>query len=119
MSALLDILCLSDWHLPGFGHSSSGGDVLKKVLFAQLYAAGITRFAAWWNRRRVIFLYYHGATERPARRLEDPKGLNLNHRRFAAQLDFLQRYYHVISLREYLRARGDGRSLPEEAVLRC
>jgi peptidoglycan/xylan/chitin deacetylase (PgdA/CDA1 family) len=90
---------------------------MKKSLFALLHATRVTRFAAWWNRRRVVFLCYHGVTERPARSPEDPKGLHVNHHRFAAQLDFLSRRYHVISLREYLQAKRDRRSIPNYSVV--
>ena len=90
---------------------------MKKSLFALLHATRVTRFAAWWNRRRAIFLCYHGVTERPSRSPEDTKGLHVNHRRFVAQLDFLERRYHVISLREYLQANRDGRSLPDYSAV--
>ena len=90
---------------------------MKKVLFALLYAAGVTRFAAWWYRKHVIFLCYHGVTERPTRNPEDPKGLHVNHRRFAAHLDFLQKHYQVIPLDNYINAHHCGRELPHYSVV--
>jgi peptidoglycan/xylan/chitin deacetylase (PgdA/CDA1 family) len=90
---------------------------MKKFIFALLYAAGVTKFAAWWNRKRVVFLCYHGVTGRPDRSPKDPKGLHVNHRRFELQLDFLARRYHVISLSDYLAARAAGRRLPHYSVL--
>jgi peptidoglycan/xylan/chitin deacetylase (PgdA/CDA1 family) len=90
---------------------------MKKLLFALLYTLGLTRFAAWWNRRRVVFLCYHGVTKRSHRSSADPKGLHVNHRRFAAQLDFLLKRYHIISLNDYLLARRDGRRLPDYSLL--
>ncbi|HYE65970.1 MAG TPA: polysaccharide deacetylase family protein [Pyrinomonadaceae bacterium] len=90
---------------------------MKKVIFTLLHAARVTRFAAWWNRRRVMILCYHGVTGRPHRSPQDPDGLHIRHDRFDAQLDHLQRLYHIISLREYLTARREGRSLPHYSVI--
>ena len=90
---------------------------MKKILFGLLYRLGVTRFAAWWNRYRVAFLCYHGVTERPRRSSDDPKGLHVNHLRFAAHLDFLQRHYNIVSLSDYLAARNSGRSLGRYSVV--
>jgi peptidoglycan/xylan/chitin deacetylase (PgdA/CDA1 family) len=90
---------------------------MKKHVFALFHALGVTRFASWYHRKRVIFLCYHGVTKRPTRSPSDPKGLQVNHRRFAAQLGFLQRYYHVISLGDYLTARREARPLPPYSVV--
>jgi peptidoglycan/xylan/chitin deacetylase (PgdA/CDA1 family) len=90
---------------------------MKKILFALLYRLGVTRLAAWWHRRRVTILCYHGVTEQPGGGINDIKGLHVNRLRFASHLDFLQRNYNVISLGEYLLARNDGRSLRNYAVV--
>jgi peptidoglycan/xylan/chitin deacetylase (PgdA/CDA1 family) len=90
---------------------------MKQRLFALLHACGVTRFASWCHRHRIVFLCYHGVTKLPARSPRDPKGLHVNHRRFKAQLDFLQRHYQVISLREYLQARTTGRRLPDYSAV--
>ncbi len=90
---------------------------MKKILFAVLYRLGVTRFAAWWNRDRVVFLCYHGVTKQPGRSPADPKGLHVNHLRFAEHLDYLQRHYKIISLSDYLEARNSGRSLGRYSVV--
>jgi peptidoglycan/xylan/chitin deacetylase (PgdA/CDA1 family) len=90
---------------------------MKEYLFALLYAARVTRFAAWWNRKRVVFLCYHGVTKRPTPSPDDPKALHVNHRRFAAHLDFLQRHYRIISLRDYVLAQQHERALPDYSVV--
>jgi peptidoglycan/xylan/chitin deacetylase (PgdA/CDA1 family) len=90
---------------------------MKKVFFALLYAAGVTRFAAWWNRRRVIFLCYHGVTERTRRGSNDPHGIHVPRARFEAQLDYLRRRYRVVPLREYLSARRAGLRLPDYSIV--
>jgi peptidoglycan/xylan/chitin deacetylase (PgdA/CDA1 family) len=90
---------------------------MKKILFTVLYRLGVTRFAAWCHRRRVTILCYHGVTEQPANAAHDPKGLHVNHLRFMAHLDFLQRNYNVVSLSDYLAARNEGRSLRPNSIV--
>ena len=90
---------------------------MKKFLFALFHAAGLTTFVAWWYRKRVVFLCYHGVTKLPARSPEDPKGLHVNAHRFAMHLDFLQRYYRIIPLREYIKAQHNGSSLPDYSLV--
>lgn len=90
---------------------------MKKFLFALLHAVGVTRFAAWWNRHRVVFLCYHGVTELSARSPHDPHGIHVRHTRFETHLDYLRRRYHVISLREYLAAGREGRPLSQYSVV--
>jgi peptidoglycan/xylan/chitin deacetylase (PgdA/CDA1 family) len=90
---------------------------MKKFLFALLHVIGVTRFAAWFHRQRVVFLCYHGVTKRPTRSPDDPKGLHVNLHRFTAQLDFLQRHYRIVSLSDYLNARNGGPRLPPYSVV--
>jgi peptidoglycan/xylan/chitin deacetylase (PgdA/CDA1 family) len=90
---------------------------MKKLIFVLLYAAGVTRFAAWWNRKRVVFLCYHGVTERTTRGTHDPHGIHVPVKLFEAQLDYLRRRYRVVSLRDYLEARRAGRHLPRYCVV--
>lgn len=90
---------------------------MKKRLFALFYALGFTTFAAWYHRKRIIFLCYHGVTKRPTRSESDPKGLHVSERRFAEHLDFLERRYHVISLTDYINARVSCKPLPPYCVV--
>lgn len=86
---------------------------MKKRLFALFFRSGLTRLAAWRNRRRVMILCYHGVTARDRRMAEDPTGLHIRFPRFEAQLDYLRRHFNVIPLGEYLKARREGRRLPD------
>lgn len=90
---------------------------MKRLAFTLLYTLGFVRLAAWCNRRRVVILCYHGVTERAERSSSDPFGLHVRRERFTAHLDYLQRHYHVISLRDYLKARAEGRTLPDYSVV--
>jgi peptidoglycan/xylan/chitin deacetylase (PgdA/CDA1 family) len=90
---------------------------MKRFLFRLLYTIGLTSFARWWNRRRVIFLCYHGATQRPERDPQDPHGLHVRVDRFETHLEHLRRHFRVISLAEYLSGREGGAAAPERAVV--
>jgi peptidoglycan/xylan/chitin deacetylase (PgdA/CDA1 family) len=90
---------------------------MKRIIFALLHGAGVTRFAAWWNRRRVIILCYHGVTERATRGATDPHGIHVPRPLFESQLDYLGSRYRVVSLRDYLAARREGRTLPDYSVV--
>lgn len=90
---------------------------MKKLAFRLFHCLGITLFAAWWNRKRVIFLCYHGVTESDSRSPHNRKGLHVNRQRFSMHLDYLKRRYHIISLRDYLVARQTGCTPPEYSVV--
>ncbi|HWP42162.1 MAG TPA: polysaccharide deacetylase family protein [Blastocatellia bacterium] len=90
---------------------------MKKRVFVLLHTTGITRLAAWWNRKRVAILCYHGVTGRAKRSPRDPFGLHIRRERFAAQLDYLMRHHRVISLGQYLQARRERKPLPDYSVV--
>ena len=90
---------------------------MKRSFFSLLQKLRITRLAAWWNRQRVVILCYHGVTERSKRHPNDPSGLHIRADRFEAQLNYLQRHYHVISLAELLEARKNNVPLPDYSVV--
>jgi peptidoglycan/xylan/chitin deacetylase (PgdA/CDA1 family) len=90
---------------------------MKNFAYSLLYAIGIVRLAAWWNRRRVMILCYHGVTERAERSPLDRFGLHVRHQHFTAHLDYLRRHNHVLSLADYLKARREQSALPNYSVV--
>ena len=90
---------------------------MKKSFFSVLHKLGVTRLAAWWNRKHVMILCYHGVTERPTRHGSDRAGLHIRADRFEVQLDYLRRHYHVISLADFLKARKSDVPLPDYSVV--
>jgi peptidoglycan/xylan/chitin deacetylase (PgdA/CDA1 family) len=90
---------------------------MKKIFFTLLHKLQLTRLAAWSNRKRVIILCYHGVTERAGRHPNDPSGLHVRADRFEAQLNYLRRHYHVISLAKLLEARRTNAPLPPNSVV--
>ena len=83
-----------------------------------LYVLGVTRFAAWWHRKDVVILNYHGigAAEDDH---TDPNLLDLSVslESFHLQIAYLRRRHRVISLREFLSANASGTQLPDYSVV--
>ena len=90
---------------------------MKRRFFSLLHKVGLTRLAAWWNRKHVIILCYHGVTERLERHPTDHSGLHIRADRFEAQLNYLRRHYKVISLAEFIEARKRNVPLPDRSVV--
>lgn len=78
---------------------------------------GIPRLAAWWNRKKVLILCYHGVTGRRSRSPDDPDGMHIRAERFLAQMDHLQGRYRILGLQEVLAARAQGRPLPHYSAV--
>ena len=83
-----------------------------------LHVLGVTRFAAWWHRKQVVILSYHGLSldngESTHPNLLD---LGVSPESFRSQITYLRRRHHVISLREFLAANAEGRQLPDYSVV--
>lgn len=90
---------------------------MKKLVFRLLYSAGVVRLVAWLNRKRVVFICYHGVTERETRHPDDQLGLHVRVDLFRAHLEYLQKHYRVISLNEYIKASREKQPLPEYAAV--
>jgi peptidoglycan/xylan/chitin deacetylase (PgdA/CDA1 family) len=56
-------------------------------------------------------------TERTDRSPDDPSGLHVRLDRFRSQLDYLEHHHRVLSLRDYLKARREGKPLPDYSVV--
>lgn len=90
---------------------------MKKLVFRLLYSAGVVRLVAWLNRKRVVFICYHGVTERTTRNPDDRLALHVRKDLFRSHLEYLQSRYRVISLNEYINARRANQPLPEYAAV--
>ena len=90
---------------------------MKRQLFSLLHKLYLTRLAAWWNRKRVIILCYHGVTERLERHPNDASGLHIRAQRFEAQLNYLRRHYNVISLAQFLAGVRNNVPPPDYSVV--
>jgi peptidoglycan/xylan/chitin deacetylase (PgdA/CDA1 family) len=85
---------------------------MKNVFFSILHRLRITRLVAWWHRKRTVMLCYHSISKFP-RASHDEFKLHLPLDLFISHLDYLQKHHNVIPLAEYLKARREGRRLPD------
>lgn len=90
---------------------------MKKLVFSLFHGVGLTRLASWLHRDSVVILCYHGVTGRNGKSDKDPQGLHIRAERFEAQVNYLKRHFNIISLRDYLSARREGRRLPRKSVV--
>jgi peptidoglycan/xylan/chitin deacetylase (PgdA/CDA1 family) len=90
---------------------------MKRIFFSLLHKFGVTRLAAWCNRKRIVILCFHGVTERLERNRNDHSGLHIRADRFDAQLKYLQSHYKVISLADFLHAVVNNAQCPERSVV--
>jgi peptidoglycan/xylan/chitin deacetylase (PgdA/CDA1 family) len=90
---------------------------MKNFLFTFIYITRLTHLSAWLSRKRVGILCYHGITENRDRYPQDTYGQDVHSTIFAKHLDHLRRHYHVISLREYIRARYEGQPIKDYSVV--
>lgn len=89
----------------------------KTFLFALLFATGLTRLVAWFNRKKITILCYHSVSRRPEVNPNDPHKINLPVEFFEDHLKYLQRHYRVITLGELARARREKTKLPPNTAV--
>jgi peptidoglycan/xylan/chitin deacetylase (PgdA/CDA1 family) len=90
---------------------------MKKFLFARLHSTGVIRAISWVNRKRVPILCYHSVIDNEHRIHSDPHKQHIPLPLFLQHLDYLQKYFRVVSLTEFQRARRENRALPDNAVV--
>jgi hypothetical protein len=91
--------------------------VLRRVLPRLARVGGLTRVAAFRNRKQVLILQYRGVTEHPEYPLRLEMLGHVKADRFEAQLEYLRRRCRVLPLRVYLEAIHDGHRLPDYSVV--
>ena len=89
---------------------------MKQLIFTLLYWAGVTRLCAWSTRKQVKILCYHSITEE-SDDVADPYKLHLPARLFRVHLEHLRQNYHLLSLPDYVAARRNRQSLPDNTVV--
>jgi peptidoglycan/xylan/chitin deacetylase (PgdA/CDA1 family) len=79
---------------------------LSAVLYGTLVRVGVDRILRHRNRHRIAILAYHGLHGGECDALENFDGLLTHVDRFARQMRFLRRHYHVVPLEECLASDG-------------
>jgi peptidoglycan/xylan/chitin deacetylase (PgdA/CDA1 family) len=86
--------------------------LVKRVLCALLYHAGILALVArWCPRRTPVILCAHRVVAG-----DDPFFPGIRRERFAVEVAYLARHHHVLPLPEVVTALVEGRPLPRGAV---
>lgn len=93
---------------------------MRKILLRLFYFLGIHHWARYSARNKIVVLCYHGFTPRTfsARKggggsgIENYQGKHLDVAIFQSQLDYLKKYYQVISLEKLLAYYERGTPLP-------
>jgi peptidoglycan/xylan/chitin deacetylase (PgdA/CDA1 family) len=89
----------------------------QKLLYQLFFFLCIPQLARLWNRSKVMILCYHGITERAGPDPEDRSGIAVGRALFLTQLRYLNYYYRVIALRDYLAARQGDQILPPHSLI--
>jgi len=91
--------------------------MMKKLIFALLYATRIVSVIAWLNRRRIPILCYHSVTDSENPVQPDPHKQHIPLHLFLQHLDYLKNKYNVVSLSEFQKAKRENRVLPDYSVV--
>lgn len=91
---------------------------MKKFIYHIVFALKIHWLLRFLLRKRTIILVYHGLTDQETHDgIENYDAKHLNIKRFATQMHYLRRHYHVISLDRWLEHRATGSALPSNVAL--
>lgn len=77
------------------------------------------RLMRYLNRDKIIILMYHGFTDRGVHEgIENALGLHLNIKKFKLQIEYLKKYYNIISLDQLIgHCAGDAKLAPNSVVI--
>lgn len=76
------------------------------------------RLMRYLCRKKIIILMYHGFTDRGVHEtIEDSQGLRLNVKKFRLQVEYLKKYYNVISLDQLIGHYANGTKPPSNSVV--
>lgn len=76
------------------------------------------RLMRYVYRNKIIILMYHGFTDKTVQEgVENSMGLHLNIEKFRLQVEYLKKYYNVISLDQLIGHYTNGTKLPPNPVV--
>lgn len=90
---------------------------MKRYLFALLHSACVLNLVSWMNRKKVTILSYHSVVDNSEPARPDPYKQHIPVDLFQQHLDYLQKHYTVVSLKDFLKAKRENRSLPNYSVI--
>lgn len=76
------------------------------------------RLMRYLYKKKIIILMYHGFTDKEVHgTIEDSQGLRLNVKKFRLQVEYLKKYYNVISLDQLIDHYTNSAKLPSNPVV--
>lgn len=93
---------------------------MKSLVLKVLYLFQAQRIARFLTREKTLIVCYHGFVRERGKRcqgIENYQGKSLDIAAFRHQLAYFKKYYHVISLEEFLEGLRAGRRLPTNSVV--
>ena len=76
------------------------------------------RLMRYLHRKKIIILMYHGFTDKRAHEgIENSQGLHLDIKGFKLQIEYLKKYYNVISLGRLIEYYSNGAEIPPNAAV--
>jgi len=91
---------------------------MKKNILRILYVFQFHRIARLLNRNKVIILMYHGFTEKTQfDGIANYHHQNLNMDTFRKHIEYLKKYYKIISLQEYVESIHSKSKTPQNSVI--
>lgn len=91
---------------------------MKKLLLRSLFYLQIHHLLRFLLRKKVIILMYHGFTDKDNDEgIENDHGKHLHVDKFKRQLEYLSKYHHVISLKEFVRHCAASGKIPANSVV--
>lgn len=83
------------------------------AFYLQLY-----RLMRYLYRKKIIILMYHGFTDKKVHEgIENNQGLHLDIEKFKSQIEYLKKYYNIISLNQLIQHYSNGMKLPANPVV--
>src|SRR3990167_5472927 len=76
------------------------------------------RLMRYLRRKKIIILMYHGFTDKIVHEgIENSLGLHLNIEKFRLQIEYLKKYYNIISSDQLIDHYTNGAKLPPNSVV--
>ena len=93
-------------------------ELLKRFLLRCLFYLQVHRLMRWVCRKKIIILMYHGFTDKRIHEgIENYEGKHLNVEIFRSQVEYLKKYYNVISLNQLVEYYTSGIRIPNKSVV--
>jgi len=91
---------------------------MKKFLLRLVYYLQLHHLMRYLCRNRIIIIMYHGFTDKDRHEgIENYRSKHIKHKAFRAQMQYLKKYYNVISLEKLISHYTDGEPLPNNSVV--